>query len=98
MTFGQLIEQIFSSLITSSNVLIIVEVIGCILISGLMIFSTLSRPLLWTLAGAIFGTTIKSVWNIRLISALEILFFEIIILLLPVAIKIYQKDKMQHRY
>lgn len=98
MTFGQLIEQIFSSHITSSDVLIIVEVIGCILISGLMEFSTMSRPLLWTLAGMIFGTTIKSVWNIELIVAIEILFFEIIILLLPVAIKIYRKDKTQHRY
>lgn len=98
MTFGQLIEQIFSSHITSSDVLIIVEVIGCILISGLMVSSTLSRPLLWALAGVIFGMTIKSVWNVELISAIGVLLFEIIILLLPVAIKIYQKDKMQHRY
>lgn len=98
MTFGQLIEQILSLHITSSDVLIIVEVISCILISGLMIFSTLNRPLLWAWAGVIFGTTINSVWNIELLSALEILLFEIIILLLPVAIKIYQKDKMQHRY
>lgn len=98
MTFGQLVEQIFSLHITSADVLIIVEVIGCILISGLMELSTMSRPLLWTLAGMIFGTTIKSVWNIELIVAIEILVFEIIILLLPVGIKIYQKDKMQHRY
>lgn len=98
MTFGQLIEQIFSSRITSSDVLIIVEVIGCILISGLMVSSTLSRPLLWALAGVIFGMTIKRVWNVELIFAIGVLLFEIIILLLPVAIKIYQKDKMQHRY
>lgn len=97
MTFGQLIEQIFSSHITSSDVLIIVEVIGCILISGLMIFSTLNRPLLWAWAGVIFET-IESVWNFEWISAIEVLLFEIIIFLLPVGIKIYQKDKMQHRY
>lgn len=98
MTFGQLVEQILSLLITSADFAIILEIIGCILISGLMTFSTLSRPLLWSLAGVIFGTTIKSIWNIELTSAIEILAFEIIILLLPVAIKIYREDTMRHRY
>ena len=82
MTFEETIEKIFSLHITLPDIWVIVGIIGCVLVSGLMLFSKLNRPLLWNLAGILFGITVINVLNIEFVLAAFILIFEIVILFL----------------
>lgn len=81
MTLGQMVKMVFSIHNTLSDALVVIGLIGCILIAALMTSTNLNQPVLMALFGVAIGGTVIGVWNINVDNAVNILIFEMCVVI-----------------